>query len=362
MTGAAEAVSLPPAEAIRYFAGQVDVGTDRWTDVWKAGHTRAFMVAGIQAEDVLATIRAARDKALRDGTTLAEFRRDLAPVLERTGWTARGKGYVAWRTRLIYETNLRSAYAAGQYEQQTDPDVLALVPIWRYRHSGAKDPRPEHVRWDGLTLRHDDPWWRSHYPPNGWGCGCWVEPLTERQAARGAGTAGRDAAGLSEAPEILRRQWTNPSTGQEEMVPLGIDPGWDYNVGAAWRSNRDLPEGGPPPPPDFIPAAPALPAAPAPRARPARPPAPPSGAGAAARVAAAARRAQDDADVVPVLPGTPEPPGVPIQPEAEARAGLLRVVAELLGAAEAERVAAMDLDALILLVSTLRRRTRRRPR
>lgn len=265
MTTAAEAIGLPPAEAIRFFGGKANVGTRRWDDVWKAAHTRAFMVAGVQAEDVLGGVRAALDKAIREGTTLREFRADLGPLMQRLGWEAKGKGYVAWRTRLVYETNLRSAYAAGQYEQQTDPDVLALVPIWRYRHSGARDPRPEHVRWDGLTLRHDDAWWATHYPPNGWGCGCWVEPLTERQAARGAGTAGRDAAGLNQAPEILRRQWTDPVSGRTEQVPIGIDPGWDYNVGAAWRSARDLPEPPVPIPPGFAPPTPALPA-PAPAA------------------------------------------------------------------------------------------------
>lgn len=250
----AEAFDLPPREAIRFFAGKVSVGTTRWDDVWQAAHSRAFMVAGVQADDVLGGVRAALDKALAEGTTLAQFRRDLKPLMQRLGWEEKGRGYAAWRTRLVYETNLRGAYAAGQYEQQTDPDVLPLVPIWRYRHSGAKDARPEHLRWDGLTLRHDDPWWASHYPPNGWGCGCWVEPMTEAQAARDGG--------LGSAPEILRRRWTDPASGRTDMVPLGIDPGWDYNVGAAWREARDLPGSTarmpPDGPPDWPPPAPVL--------------------------------------------------------------------------------------------------------
>lgn len=244
----ADPFGLPPREAIRYVAEQANLGTDRWDDIWKGAHTRSFIVAGVQADDMLATIRAARDKAVRDGTTLAEFRRDLKPLLGRLGWEARGKSYVAWRTRLIYETNLRSAYAAGQYEQQTDPEVLALLPVWKYRHSGAKDPRPEHVRWDGLILRHDDAWWNTHYPPNGWGCGCWVEPMTAA-AAEAEG-------GVRQAPEILRRAWRDPVSGRTDMVPIGIDPGWDYNVGAEWRNNRDLPGSSTPIPPDWPPPAP----------------------------------------------------------------------------------------------------------
>lgn len=319
MTSEAEAFSLPPREAIRYFAGQVNIGTRRWDDVWKGGHARGFMVAGVQADDLLADIRRARDKAIAQGTTLEEFRRDLAPLMQRLGWEAKGKGYAAWRTRLIYETNLRGAYAAGQYEQQTDPEVLELLPIWRYRHSGARDPRPEHVRWDGLTLRHDDPWWATHYPPNGWGCGCWVEPLTEAGAARGGGTRGRNAEGLNQAPEILRRRWTDPASGRTEMVPLGIDPGWDYNVGAAWREARDLPPGSAALiPPDFAPPAPALPAAAA-------------------------------------TPGAPVA-GDPIAPAPQDPAELRRRIAELGGPAAAREARGLGLVRLLALLARLRQR------
>lgn len=254
MSDEIEALSLPPARAIAFFDGKVSIGTQRWTDVWKAGHDRAFMVAGVQAEDVLGGVRGAIAKALREGTTLAEFRRDLAPLLQRLGWEARGKGYLGWRTRLVYETNLRGAYAAGGYEQATDPDVVAALPFWRYRHSGARDPRPEHQAWDGRVLRHDDAWWRTHHPPNGWGCGCWVEPLSPRDLER-LGKAGPD-----QAPPVVTRPWTNPSTGQTEQVPLGIDPGWDYNVGASWRQASDLPEPPQLPPAGWVPEAPPAPA------------------------------------------------------------------------------------------------------
>jgi hypothetical protein len=256
MSDEIEALSLPPARAIAFFDGKVNLPTQRWTDVWKAAHDRAFMVAGVQAEDVLAGVRGAIAKALREGTTLAEFRRDLAPLMQRLGWASRGKAYLGWRTRLVYETNLRSAYAAGAYEQATDPDVVAALPFWRYRHSGARDPRPEHQAWDGTVLRHDDPWWRTHHPPNGWGCGCWVEPLSPEDMGR-LGKAGAD-----QAPPVVTRPWTDPASGRTEQVPLGIDPGWDYNVGAAWRQASDLPDAPQRPPAGWVPEAPPAPEAP----------------------------------------------------------------------------------------------------
>ncbi len=120
---------------------------------------------------------------------------------------------------------------AGRYAQMKE--VAALRPYWRYRHNDAVEhPRPEHLAWDGLILRHDDPWWSTHYPPNGWGCRCFVETLSARDLLR-LGKAAPDP-----APAI---QWENKRVGvrgpspRTVRVPTGIDPGWAYNVGeAAW--------------------------------------------------------------------------------------------------------------------------------
>ncbi|MYG80393.1 MAG: hypothetical protein F4187_00835 [Gemmatimonadetes bacterium] len=38
-------------------------------------------------------------------------------------------------------------------------EVAGRRPYWRYRHSHAsEDVCEEHVAWDGMILRHDDPW------------------------------------------------------------------------------------------------------------------------------------------------------------------------------------------------------------
>jgi hypothetical protein len=49
------------------------------------------------------------------------------------GWDF--KGGRNWRTRVIYQTNLQTSYAAGRYQQLTDPDMLKVRPYWRYVHS-----------------------------------------------------------------------------------------------------------------------------------------------------------------------------------------------------------------------------------
>lgn len=216
------AFALPFAEQIAFFRRKLNLPTETWLDIRQAAHDRAFVVAGATTADLLDDLRAAIDKAISTGTSLETFRRDFRRIVaERgwTGWTGEGtRAGEAWRTRVIYETNLRTSYAAGRWAQLNDPALLAARPYWRYVHSdGVLNPRPHHKAWGDarLTLRHDHPFWRTHYPPNGWGCRCRV--VSAREPAAGDATV--PPAGWDAALE---------STG----APAGIDRGWGYAPGA----------------------------------------------------------------------------------------------------------------------------------
>jgi len=229
---AISAFSLPPEQAIRFFRQKTNIPTRSWDDLRHGAHARAWSVAGVTSNDILADMRTAMDRGNAEGTTFDQFREDIGPLLGRLGWADRGPGYVAWRTRIVYETNMRTAYAAGRYAEMTDPDVLAARPFWRYRHSGKKHFRPQHKDWDGLVLRAEDAFWHTHYPPNGWGCGCFVQSLGPRDLARDPARKGKD--GPDEAPLTGAVPRRDPRTGEIHTVPPGIDPGWDYNVGRSW--------------------------------------------------------------------------------------------------------------------------------
>lgn len=217
------AFALPFAEQIAFFRAKLNLPTETWLDIRHAAHDRAFVVAGAMAADLLDDLRAAIDKAIATGTSLETFRKDFKRIVaERgwTGWTGEGtRAGQAWRTRTIYETNLRTSYAAGRWAQLTHPQLLAVRPYWRYVHSDSViNPRPHHKAWGDarLTLRHDHPFWQTHYPPNGWGCRCRV--VAVREPARGDAT---------EPPTGWNA--TLESTG----APAGIDKGWSYAPGAS---------------------------------------------------------------------------------------------------------------------------------
>ena len=138
---------------VDFFRRKLNIGTAGWTDIWQGQHDHAFMVAGAMKADLLADLRQAVDKAIRQGTTLEEFRKDFDAIVGKHGWGYNGGRN--WRTRVIYETNLRSSYQAGRYQQMKA--IAKRRPYWQYKHSNfVKDPRPEHLSWDGLILKHDD--------------------------------------------------------------------------------------------------------------------------------------------------------------------------------------------------------------
>lgn len=235
--------SVPFQQAIDYLRQKTDVPTRTWRDINGQAHDRAFVVAGAMKEELLADLRAAIDDGLARGHTLQMFRDRFDEIVGKRGWTGwTGEGTEtgrAWRTRIIYETNMTTAYAAGRYKQMRDPDVMKIRPYWEYVHgySGpVAHPRPEHVSWHGTILLCDDPWWQTHYGPNGWGCHCGVRNLTRRELER------RGRSGPDQAPAIDYRDVRDPATGELVKVPKGIDLGWDHAPGAKWEQGLVPPQ------------------------------------------------------------------------------------------------------------------------
>lgn len=217
--------SLPFVEQIAFFKDKLNLPTQFWDDILKAAHDRAFVVAGATKAELLTDLNTAVLAAIQDGETINAFRKRFDDIVKKHGWegwtgsdTKVGRD---WRTRVIYQTNLSTSYNAGRWAQLHDPDLLKSRPYWKYLHNDTvMHPRPLHLEWSGTVLRFDDPWWTTHFTPNGWGCRCRITAVTADEYP-----------GIA-APDNGTYMHTDRN-GNVHTIPQGIDYGWDYAPGAS---------------------------------------------------------------------------------------------------------------------------------
>lgn len=215
----------PFAEQAEFLRNKLTLPTSRWDDIERAAHDRAFIVAGAMKADLLADLHGAVLTSIEQGKSIDWFREQFDSIVAKHGWTGwtgeESDARRAWRTRVIYQTNMTTSNAAGRWQQLNDPGLVKLRPYWMYKHAdGVLHPRPLHVAWSGRVLPRDHPFWQTHYPPNGWGCHCYVVAVSQKE---------HDAAvkaGKAQPPE----GWD--SISRTTGAPVGIDRGFDYAPGA----------------------------------------------------------------------------------------------------------------------------------
>jgi hypothetical protein len=241
---AIDVTPLPPADAVRAFlarGNRLDPSF-AWQDVWQDDHASMFTVAKSAGFDVLGDIYQAVQKSLDEGKTFRDFTGELTPLLQKKGWWGRqrvrdpltGETVSAQlgstrRLQTIFDVSMRVSYAAGHWASFERNKKLR--PFLRYVHVEEQPhPRWQHHLWHNTVLPVDDPWWNTHACPNGWGCKCTLQSLSQRDIDRLI----RQGEKLKfEAPVINTVPWTNKRTGEVTHVPEGIDPGWAYNPGKA---------------------------------------------------------------------------------------------------------------------------------
>jgi SPP1 gp7 family putative phage head morphogenesis protein len=245
MSEAVEFTPLPPLEAIAYFTSKGYAPPRQrfsWYDVWRDEHARMFTVAKAMQDDILALFRDELTAALQEGRTMDEFIERLTPALQQAGWWGRQAEVDPLtgtlqdvqlgnrrRLRVIFDTNMRTSYAAGRWAriQRTK----AAFPFLQYRQVDRPTKREEHARYHGIILPVDHPAWEKIFPPNGWFCGCSVRQLTRSQMAR-------EGLSVTEDFELESETFMNPRSGETSDLPLGVHPGFDTNPGALWLAER----------------------------------------------------------------------------------------------------------------------------
>lgn len=244
------AFDLPPEKAVEYFKKKGNTFSWLWHDVFEQQHAQTFTVAKVMDADILQTIRDQVDKAIEDGISLTQFKSDLKPQLQKLGWwgtkTVETPGGASqevqlgspYRLETIFNTNIQTAYMAGHYDFMMESKNER--PYWKYVAILDDRTRPEHRALHNKVFRYDDPFWKTHYPPNGWNCRCMVIAMTyDEVIAEGLTIESSDG-------RMVSREMPIPNTdryvtvwglkGVEvngKMLTVWTDIGWSYNVGEA---------------------------------------------------------------------------------------------------------------------------------
>jgi SPP1 gp7 family putative phage head morphogenesis protein len=238
---------LPPAEAVEFFKTKGLKRTTDWRDLWQEEHAMQFTVAKLTRLDLLQAVHDGVRAAVEEGITLSQFQKRLTPMLQKAGWWGdkeriiKNTGEIVTvklgspqRLALIYDVNLRTAYAAGRWQRiQGNKDSHGILV---YRTMKDARVRPLHRSWEGVALPVDHAFWLTHYPPNGWRCRCLAYAVDDDGLAEL-----KQRGPISEkAPPVVNREWLNHKTGEIIKVPFGIDPGWAYNPGIAGMRAAEL--------------------------------------------------------------------------------------------------------------------------
>jgi hypothetical protein len=214
-------------EAIAAFKKRVPMPAAEFRALEEAEREFAFTVSGVAQADLVSQVYEGIERAIRDGTTLEDFKADVGEALEQS-WG----GSAPARIETIFRTNVQKAYSEGRTAVFTAPAVKEARPYWRFETIDDDRRDEDCADCDGVILPADDPWWKTHTPPlhpqlqvqphsslprRGWGGGH-RRPRAGGRHGRGlrwpAVRAGR---GLGSKPRRLPRRHRRPARRRPQI-------------------------------------------------------------------------------------------------------------------------------------------------
>lgn len=193
-------VTRPFDQAVKLFKEREVLTPDRFAQLSAAAKRRAFSIAKLARQELLATAHAELGRQLETGAVdLGDFKKLMADRIESAGWTPANASHV----ETIFRTNIIGGYSAGRHTQMTEPATLALRPFWQIFTVRDDRARDTHKKAHGTVLPADHAFWKKAYAPFGYNCRC-------RVVSRGKGYENR----VTAAPEGL------PDEGFDSGTPV----------------------------------------------------------------------------------------------------------------------------------------------
>lgn len=171
---------LPLQEAIDYFSSLMPVDSQEYKKLEKELRAKYFTIARVEGEEIVKQLKGYIQKALEDGQTLDDFKKQTDKLLENMGLGPSDP----WHLETVFRTNIQTAYGAGQWEKLNDPLLVDMFPYYRYSAVLDSQTRTEHRAMHNFIAARNDPIWNEWWPPNGFRCRCGVVGINKYRAAR----------------------------------------------------------------------------------------------------------------------------------------------------------------------------------
>lgn len=218
------ALEVEAPELIAWIESKAPREIGNWRELGADEYARSFTASRTIGSDI---VRDLHDEFLRilkePGATGDDFVDRMLPILRRKGWLQdKSIDSQAARLLLIYDTNLRTAQAVGQWTriQRVAPALPYLLGMTAHDSRVRHPPKSEedHRAFEGILLPVEHPFWQAYFPPLGFRCRCNVIQLSRGQVAR-RGLSVTSESALQERVSRLGKPWGfNP--GVRPMKPV----------------------------------------------------------------------------------------------------------------------------------------------
>jgi len=187
---------LPMQEAVDWFKRKGVIDADLWQQIEPDLRKRSFYAAKLGTVNQMQTAHSAILRGLETGASRESVVKEMAGQF--------GKQVNRAYLRFLFDQNVATAQSHARWMRQKE--TIFDRPFGRYLTMGDADVRDAHRELHGTVLPLADGWWASNYPPNGYGCRCYVDTYDQATLDRRGFTVA-DSAPRFNAPAPFN---TNP--------------------------------------------------------------------------------------------------------------------------------------------------------
>lgn len=201
-------LDLPWEEALQAFRERVPQRKNELERLLKAYAQRSDEARRLALEQIQKFVKGSLERHIAEGGTYGDFADDLEAGKESLGITTADPAYL----KMVFRTNVQSAYGAGKFRAITDPDVIELRPFVEYLTVGDARVGDDHKPLHKTVYRVASARWRRIAPPNRPNCRCSINSCTADDVA------GRDILGDVPKAYVAMPEFDSPPTPRIDVA------------------------------------------------------------------------------------------------------------------------------------------------